>query len=91
MTAYVTNEEYRRQKSALTRAINSGDPLKVLTTVERTLNAWEDKAWPDAWSRWRTALDDAWRAFSRAHTTADWIDCQDTVARFSRASARFDW
>jgi hypothetical protein len=58
---YITNEEFRRQKSALTRAINSGDPEKVLRTVEKTVKEeWAgNTAWPDDWSRWRNALEDA--------------------------------
>jgi len=65
MTEYITNADYRRQKSALTRAINSGDPLKVLDTVEKTLDEWHGKAWPDAWSRWRNAVEDAFGKYDR--------------------------
>lgn len=57
---YITNDEFRRQKAALTRAINSGDPAKVLATVEKTVNVeWRDTVWPDDWARWRNALEDA--------------------------------
>ena len=62
---YITNQDYRRQKTALTRAVNSGDPLKVLAAVEKTLDEWAGKAWPDAWHRWRNALDDAFLSFAR--------------------------
>lgn len=56
---YISNEEYRKQKAALTRAINSGDPLKVLAACEKVVNDWSTKVWPDDWSRWRRALEDA--------------------------------
>ena len=60
---YISNEDFRRQKSALTRAKNSGDPMKVLRTVEKTLKEWQGHAWPDDWSMWRRALEDAaWEA-----------------------------
>lgn len=66
--AYVSNADYRRQKTQLTRAINSGDPRRVLRTVERTINEWSGKAWPDDWSRWRIALEDAsWKARHAGH------------------------
>jgi len=64
---YISNEEYRQQKAALTRAINSGDPRKVLATVEKTLKAWERTVWPDDWSRWRRALEDAATAARYEH------------------------
>lgn len=59
MMEYVTQAEYRKAKSNLTRAINSKDPLKVIKTCRETHQAWEGKAWPDDWSRWANAHDDA--------------------------------
>jgi hypothetical protein len=67
---YISNEEFRKQKAALTRAINSGDPRKVLATVEKTLKAWEHTVWPDDWARWRGALEDAAHAAKYKHD--DW-------------------
>lgn len=58
---YVSNAEYSRQKSALTRAINSGDPDKVIATCRKTVGEWDGKAWPDDWHRWNIALGDATR------------------------------
>ncbi len=55
----ITQSEYRKQKTALTRAINSGDPLKVLAACQAALEAWEGAVWPDDWHRWRNAADDA--------------------------------
>lgn len=60
---YVSKDDYRRQKTALTRAINSGDPRAILAAVEKTLGQWSGKAWPDDWNRWRIALEDAaWKS-----------------------------
>lgn len=56
---YITNAEYKAQKSALTRAKNSGDPAKVLAAVEKAVKAWNGAVWPDAWATWRVALEDA--------------------------------
>ena len=51
----------RRQKAALTRAINSGDPQKVIDAVRAAVEEWEqpDSLWPDDWARWQRALADA--------------------------------
>ena len=52
---------YRGQKTALSRAINSDNPLKVLEEVMRTIVEWQDSGqpWPDDWHRWRVAALDA--------------------------------
>ncbi len=91
MTVYVTNAEFRRQKTALTRAINSQVNIKVLETCEKTLDEWSGKAWPDDWSRWLRALEDAWYAF---HRSERWNDDQDIndgkiSRRFCEALRRF--
>ena len=66
MTNYISQADYRRQKSALTRAVNSGDPKKVEATIIKTVGEWNDGhyAWPDDWHRWQNALDDSrpWNA-----------------------------
>ena len=50
----------RGQKSALTRAINSGDPERVLKVCRDAVQAWESIGfWPDDWARWQRALDDS--------------------------------
>jgi len=82
---YITNDEYRRQKSRLTRAVNSGDPVKVLSAVEKTVTEWEDKAWPDDWSRWFRALDDA----RLKYIGAGWDDERDSPEDI-RILSRFD-
>ena len=60
-TKYLSKSEFTRQKSALTRAINSGDPAKVEATVRKTVGEWNSAGyyWPDDWARWQRALDDS--------------------------------
>ena len=52
--------EFTQQKSALTRAINSKDPEKVILACSNAVKAWNKpgRSWPDEWSRWQRALDD---------------------------------
>ena len=84
---YVTNAEFRRQKTALTRAINSRVPVQVLATVEKTLDEWSGKAWPDDWSRWARALDDAYYSFVRSPQYDDDQDINDgRIARRFRTA-----
>jgi hypothetical protein len=52
--------EFRAQKAALTRAVNSKDPNQVVLTCKKTVDKWNEwGAWPDDWARWQRALDDA--------------------------------
>jgi len=57
------NKMFPKQKAALTRAINSGDRDKVVLACAKTVKEWNaapfNGAWPDDWSRWQRALDDA--------------------------------
>lgn len=56
------NRVFRRQKAALTRAVNSGDPEKVALACRKAVREWSQPpfngCWPDDWSRWQRALDD---------------------------------
>jgi hypothetical protein len=55
----------RGQKTALTRAVNSGQPERVMAACRKAVNEWNEiGAWPDDWSNWQRALDDAvgWHA-----------------------------
>lgn len=62
-----SNKVFRRQKAALTRAINSGDTNKVVLACKKAVTEWGQApfhgAWPDDWSRWQRALDDACGGF----------------------------
>ncbi len=57
---YLDNATYRKQRTALTRAVNSGDPEKIRETVIKTVRQWNEGgyAWPDAWANWQVALND---------------------------------
>lgn len=55
----ITNAKFRAQKSALTRAVNSGDPHKVIEACKKAVREWGNDAWPDDWHRWNIALGDA--------------------------------
>ncbi len=61
------------QKAALTRAVKSGDPQRVLAACQKAVSQWNTiGAWPDDWHRWNIALSDArWRDASLP------IDLQD--------------
>jgi hypothetical protein len=55
---------FPKQKAALTRAINSKDPQKVVATCQKTVAEWNEiGAWPDDWARWQRALDDVFPIF----------------------------
>lgn len=50
----------RGQKSALTRAVNSGDLDKIIAVCGKAVREWNEiGAWPDDWARWQRAIDDA--------------------------------
>ena len=54
------NRIYPKQKAALTRAENSGDPNKVVAAVLKAVHEWNEVgAWPDGWHRWNIAYQDA--------------------------------
>ena len=54
------NTMVRRQRAALTHAVNSRDPNAVVLTVGDTVRerGAPGAMWPDDWSRWHRALDD---------------------------------
>lgn len=53
--------EHKKQKAALTRAVNSKDPGRILIACRDAVHAWRQpaRAWPDDWSRWQCALSDS--------------------------------
>ena len=54
------NQMVRRQRAALTRARNSGDPEQVILACRDALREWNTPGsmWPDDWGSWQRALDD---------------------------------
>jgi Family of unknown function (DUF6349) len=54
-------KEHKRHMRALTVAINSKDPDRVVLACAAAVADWDkpSRAWPDNWSRWQRALDDS--------------------------------
>jgi hypothetical protein len=54
------NRMVRRQRAALTRTVNSGDPERVVIACRDAVRAWNQPGclWPDDWALWQRALDD---------------------------------
>ena len=52
---------WRKHSASLTRAINSGDPDRIVTACRAAIRAWDQPGcgWPDNWSKWQRALDDS--------------------------------
>lgn len=55
----LTQAEFTKLKSKLTRAINSKDHDKIIATVDEAMSIFDDKGYPDNWHRWQRAKDDA--------------------------------
>jgi hypothetical protein len=53
------NDMVRRQRAALTRAVNSGDRDRVVLACRDAVNEWNQPGcmWPDEWAHWQCALD----------------------------------
>lgn len=52
-------KELPKLRAALTRAINSNDPNKVKETVTKAFARFDVIGYPDQWSNWERAKDDA--------------------------------
>ena len=62
---------YPKQKSALTRAMKKGYPAVVSACIA-AVQEWDSiGAWPDGWSSWQRALDDA---ALQAHVTPPMLE-----------------
>lgn len=59
MSYTLTQNEYKSLKSRLTRAINSQNQQNIIAECNRALAIFEQKGYPDDWSRWERAKDDA--------------------------------
>lgn len=54
------NDIRRTQRASLTRAVNSGDADKIARVCKAAVAEWNEiGAWPDDWSKWQRALNDA--------------------------------
>lgn len=65
----LTKQEFRNLKSALTRAKNSNDPYKLLSTASAALARFDEVGLPDNWHLWQCAKDDALWALRMGRTT----------------------
>ena len=65
----LTPKEFRSMKAALTRAKNSKDPQKLLSTANAALARFEEVGFPDNWHMWQSAKDDAHWALARGRTS----------------------
>lgn len=88
---YISNRDYAAAKARLTRAVNSGDPIKVLDVCEKQYEAWRTKVWPDDWARWARALDDAYWAYSCMDYEQRGGDLLSGVLEQRFAEARQGW
>lgn len=55
----LSKKEYGRLKGNLTRARNTGDPVKVVATCRDAFDVFEHFGHPDDWHRWLRAEQDA--------------------------------
>lgn len=55
----LTQKEYKRLKTRLTKAVNSKDDDKIIKECNYALNIFNEKGYPDSWANWTRAKDDA--------------------------------
>lgn len=55
----LSQAEYKSLKSKLTRAINSKNNDSIIKTCNEALAIFEAKGYPDSWSNWERAKEDA--------------------------------
>lgn len=59
MSYTLTQAEFKRLKTKLTRAINSKDDARIIKTVDEAMAIFDEKGHPDDWNRWNRAKEDA--------------------------------
>jgi len=62
----LTQQEFVRLKSRLIRVVNSKDQGKIIAECDAAFAIFEAKGYPDNWSNWQRAKDDALFAQQRA-------------------------
>lgn len=65
----LTQEEYTKLQSKLKSAINSKDNDRIISTCDEALAIFEVKGYPDLWSDWERAKDDAECSIHLAHSS----------------------
>jgi hypothetical protein len=52
-------KEYKAHDRALTKVLTRGNPNEIIATAKEALGRFEQIGYPDQWSRWQRAIDDA--------------------------------
>ena len=62
-----------KQRAALTRAVKTGNREKIRAACRQAVAEWNAPGayWPDDWSSWQRALDDAYPVFDPAPRLED--------------------
>ena len=60
----LTQRELTALRSALTRA-QKKDPVATIAACEKAYRVFESKGYPDCWSNWQRAFDDASETITR--------------------------
>jgi len=71
---YLSQREFSTLKSRLTRAKNSNDPAKVIAEVKHFATVLEGRVYPDNWSMWQRAADDAYLTAQRNGIAVERVD-----------------
>lgn len=71
MDYQLTQREYCNLKRRLTRVLNENSNEKIVYECKRAFAIFESKGFPDDWSRWQRALDDA--VFSQSISLKKWF------------------
>lgn len=77
--------KFRANKSALTRARNRNDHVKVLEVCAQAFSDFADSGYPDDWALFARAADDATFALRRGDELTD-----EQAARVQRAMSTID-
>ena len=71
MAYELTQKEYRSLKTKLTKALNEKSTEKIIVECRKALSIFEEKGFPDDWSRWQRAMDDA--VFAQGLSSRKWF------------------
>lgn len=52
-------DNYKKQRRRLRRAKTKGDPQEILKVALEGLASFDTYGWPDSWTEWQRAADDA--------------------------------
>lgn len=59
MSYELSQKELTTLRRRLTAAVNSKDQQKIVSTCDAAMRVFEQKGFPDDWSRWERAKQDA--------------------------------